>query len=221
MSIFDFRRITRNDSYYEKIFRLRFQVYVHEWGFERAEDHPDGIEIDEFDKQGQCLYVGAILKETGELLGTARVIMLPKAAESFPVEDHYLGRNLFGEISRLAVTKQFNRRIDDLLNVVKLGNISELPEATPARVEQRNIENDIVFGLYRAICVESKKEGLEYWYAAMARGLYLLLKRRGVNFTPLGPEKDYHGLRRAYVGYIPDVLRENQVLLDAYTRGSF
>ena len=29
--------------------RLRFQVYVNEWGFEKPEDHPGGVEQDDYD----------------------------------------------------------------------------------------------------------------------------------------------------------------------------
>jgi N-acyl amino acid synthase of PEP-CTERM/exosortase system len=33
----------------EKVYRLRYQVYVDEFGFEHAGDHPNGMETDEWD----------------------------------------------------------------------------------------------------------------------------------------------------------------------------
>jgi hypothetical protein len=54
--------------------------------------------------------------------------------------------------------------------------------------------------------------GLKYWYAVMARGLFLLLKRRGIVFEPIGPEVEYHGLRRPYLGTIEDIKRSNPEL---------
>jgi N-acyl-L-homoserine lactone synthetase len=32
-------------------FRMRHEVYVQEFGFERAEDHPNGLETDEYENE--------------------------------------------------------------------------------------------------------------------------------------------------------------------------
>lgn len=220
MELFDFRRITKEDKLYEEIFRLRFQVYCREWGFEKEEDHENEMEIDHYDEADQCIYVGAIHKESGKLVGTARVIMLPANPQPFPMEKQFFVRSQVGEISRLAVTKELSRRVDDLHAIMKNPHLEELPPLNREVTDRRNIANDIVFGLYRALCAESGKEGLSFWYAAMARSLFALLKRRGVNFIPLGPERDYHGMRRAYLGYIPDILKENELLSQAYMQQS-
>jgi hypothetical protein len=42
----------------------------------------------------------------------------------------------------------------------------------------------------------------------MARGLYLLLKRVGILFEPIGPAMNYHGLRTPYLGRIDTMLQE-------------
>jgi len=50
--------------------------------------------------------------------------------------------------------------------------------------------------------------GLTHWYAVMAKGLYLLLKKMGILFVPIGPEINYHGLRSPYLGSIEDIEKE-------------
>ena len=42
----------------------------------------------------------------------------------------------------------------------------------------------------------------------MAKGLYLLLKRVGILFEPIGPALYYHGLRTPYLGRIDTMLKE-------------
>ena len=56
--------------------------------------------------------------------------------------------------------------------------------------------------------VESKRIGLTHWYAVMAKGLFILLKRMGIIFKPIGPETDYHGLRTPYLGVIAEIEEE-------------
>jgi putative hemolysin len=49
-SIGDFRfLVATTPSIIEAVHRLRYQVYVEEYGYEKAEDHPGGLEKDKFD----------------------------------------------------------------------------------------------------------------------------------------------------------------------------
>jgi N-acyl amino acid synthase of PEP-CTERM/exosortase system len=73
---------------------------------------------------------------------------------------------------------------------------------------QRRLENDIVLGLYRCICMESLERGNEYLLAVMARGLVTLLRRVGIVFDAIGPEQNYHGLRAPYLGRVETMLEE-------------
>jgi N-acyl amino acid synthase of PEP-CTERM/exosortase system len=40
-----------DDDKLRTVYRLRYKVYCEEWGFERPEDYPDGLETDIFDKR--------------------------------------------------------------------------------------------------------------------------------------------------------------------------
>jgi N-acyl amino acid synthase of PEP-CTERM/exosortase system len=64
---------------------------------------------------------------------------------------------------------------------------------------RRHCEHEIVRGLYISLYRESKLRGLTHWYAVMARGLYIVLKRWGVIFEQIGPARDYHGVRAPYL----------------------
>src|SRR5262249_46643659 len=66
------------------IFRLRYQVYVLEQHFERAEDHPGGIECDEFDANAVHFLCESLV--TGAPIASVRLILA--SHRGFPIERH-------------------------------------------------------------------------------------------------------------------------------------
>ena len=58
----------------------------------------------------------------------------------------------------------------------------------------------MAFGLYRAMYHESKRAGIRYWLALMEKGLWKLLHIHGFLFHPIGPEVDFLGRVRPYIG---------------------
>jgi N-acyl amino acid synthase of PEP-CTERM/exosortase system len=199
----------RSDSEEElnEIYRLRYKVYVEEWGFERSQDHPEGIERDEFDEHA----IHFLAKRADQIIGTIRIIR--NSEKGFPLEHHCtlntdlssFGRNTIGEISRLAVSKDYRRRAEDKY---LYGAASVPQEEFSMTALERRSRQEIVLGLYKCMYRESKKIDLTHWCVAMARGLYVLLRRMGIVFTPIGPEINYHGLRTPYLVCIEDLERE-------------
>jgi N-acyl amino acid synthase of PEP-CTERM/exosortase system len=59
--------------------------------------------------------------------------------------------------------------------------------------------------LYKCIYTESKRLGITHWLAVMAKGLYLLLRRAGILFFPIGAEVYYHGQRTPYLGVVSEM----------------
>src|ERR1700730_16115236 len=55
----------------EKSYRLRYHVYCLERTFLRAEDYPQGLETDEFDRHS--IHIGAV-DARSELAGTVRIV---------------------------------------------------------------------------------------------------------------------------------------------------
>lgn len=209
-SLFEYRKVPQNDPLLNEIYRLRYKVYVEEWGFEKKEDHPHGMEKDVYDDHS----IHFVVRKKGDIgiIGTIR--MITNSANGFPIEKHctiekdlsVFNRDRFGEISRLAVSKDFRRRATD---TVYMDGIPLSPDALDKMYSgQRKMSNDIVLGLYKCIYQESLARGNEYLLAVMARGLVALLKRVGILFESIGPEQNYHGLRAPYLGRIDTMLQE-------------
>lgn len=202
-AMFDFRKVEDDPQLMDEIYKLRYKVYCDEWGFERPEDHPDGIEIDDFDKHS--VHFAAFREEDGRMIGTVRLIC--SSEMGFPLFSHcsvdadlsFLGEHAVGEISRLAISKELRRRRPD--KALYDGEMQELEEdTTPLAIrERRKNENAIVLGLYRCLYKESIERGMTHLYAVMARGLFLLLKKISINFSQIGPEVEYHGSRTPYI----------------------
>jgi N-acyl amino acid synthase of PEP-CTERM/exosortase system len=203
---FHFRKVV-DKAELEEVFRLRYKVYCDEWGFEKPEDHPGGLEFDIFDSNSMHFIA---LDEAWQIIGTIRIIV--HSEKGFPIETHCsidadlsnVNRDKIGEISRLAVSKEFRKRVEDRF----------IYDGTPELIQQqasaheRRRRHEIVTGLYKCIYLESKKIGLTHWYAVMAKGLYILLKRLGILFEPIGPEIYYHGMRTPYLGSISEIEHE-------------
>jgi len=206
------------------IYRLRYQVYVTEWEFEDAEDYPNRLESDEYDRHS--IHYFAMDKSEERVVATARVILnsplgLPiekilKVSEQLPG----VKKDRIGEISRLAVSKEYRKRAIDQ---VIFGTGPYAPERRQRHIDmaknsRRQCEHELIRGLYLAIYRDSKKRGLTHWYAVMAKGLHVILKRWGISFKQIGPAIWYHGIRAPYVLSISDLeralSRENPELLE-------
>jgi N-acyl amino acid synthase of PEP-CTERM/exosortase system len=209
-SLFEYRKVPQDDPLLNEVFKLRYKVYVEEWGFEKKEDHPGEIEKDEFDDHS----VHFIVRRKGEeqIIGTIR--MITNSDKGFPIDKHCrieadlsaYDKYRFGEISRLAVSKDYRKRVTDA--VYFDGKAVDAAAIDNMYTGSRKMSNDIVLGLYQCIYRESLERGNQFLLAVMAKGLYLLLKRVGILFEPIGPEQYYHGLRSPYLGTINAMLQE-------------
>jgi N-acyl amino acid synthase of PEP-CTERM/exosortase system len=200
----------------EAIYRLRYQVYVNEWGFERPEDHLGGVEMDEYDNHSKHFY--AYSGEELNVIGTARIILgsdLPfPIVRHFAMDAHHLEipRDRIAEISRLAISKDYRRRaIDRVLFSRDNSTLGELEQhqirMQALEHERRKCEHELIRGIYLLIYRESLRLGLTHWYAVMARGLQVILHRWGIEFQQIGPEQNYHGVRAPYLLSISELTR--------------
>ena len=207
---FYFQKVEKDDDRLFDLYKLRYQVYCNECGFEKPEDHPGEMEQDEFDDV--ATHFCAFVQETKEIIGTARIIL--PSAKNFPILKHFtldkkaiaaIDNNKVGEISRLAISKNFRRRnIDKALYAEEKVDIRDQKVYKQRR---RQFELALVAGLYRCIYLESKAQGLTHWYAVMAKGLFYLLKSRNIIWHPIGPKQNYHGWRQPYVAEIAENIK--------------
>lgn len=208
MSIFQYKKISLEDDRINEIFRLRYKVYCLECGYEDACDYMNHLERDEYDRV--AIHFCACECKSEKIIGTARII-LPSPA-GLPVFNHFpVDRELLlsippdgvAEISRLAISKEYRRRMVDEA-IYASDKIINLISEREKRNWRKRYENELVTGLYHSIYAESIELGLTHLYAIMSDGLYALLSRWGLVWKPIGPTVDYHGLRRPYVASIAD-----------------
>lgn len=241
------QRITDEEGLKE-IYRLRYKVYVEEWGFEKPEEHPAGLEMNEYDKTS----VHFATKDTeGQIVGTVRLIL--NSPLGFPIEKYCeinvnkndIPSEKIAEISRLAISKAYRRRNEDRYIFGPdeerrgIGNFNNYDQKFYRRAEdkykynilrkgqvfnEKRMRPEVLLGLYKAIYNESKERGLTHWYAIMTKGLYLHLKKLRINFQPIGEPVDYHGIRTPYLGEIKsieeEVSMENPELYEMFTKNS-
>jgi N-acyl-L-homoserine lactone synthetase len=169
-----------------EVFRLRYQVYCVEKGYEPGYD---GMESDEFDSDAR--HVLLIHRASGEPVGTVRIVPssptlgmrgLPMNAVCAPSITRNLPPRTTGEISRFALSKQ--RRMS-----CRAGSMVRL-------------------GLMQGIVRLSGELGLTDWCAIMEPMLLRLLRMNAIHFAPLGPLVEYHGLRQPSCGNIARVLAQ-------------
>jgi N-acyl amino acid synthase of PEP-CTERM/exosortase system len=188
--------IDDNPQLLEDSYRLRYQVYCHERRFLPAEDYPTQLEIDAYDPYS--VHVG-VLNHQGHLVATAR--MVRRSNLGYPLLLHCAiddGRTLRDEshlavveISRLSVSRDYNRRAGD--------HFYSLQGPDPKKAgEKRKGGGEIVMALYKAVYQASKRRGCTHWLMAAEPALRRLLSRIGVPFYPIGPESDYYGLVSPY-----------------------
>jgi N-acyl amino acid synthase of PEP-CTERM/exosortase system len=197
------------------IYRLRYRVYVEECGFERPEDHPDGFERDEYEPHAVHL---AALDETGEVIGTIRIVR--HSEKGFPIEHaakiEFIGEKpppeRIGEVSRLTMSRSYRRRAENGLHGVEsylkkseggvLPDTGEMPAQAQYLVRKRPV---VVLGLYRIMYHASKRLGLTHWYMITEKKVWYALRRYGFVFHQIGEPVEYHGTRIPYLGIIDEI----------------
>lgn len=196
----------------EVAYRLRFEVYSKEIclpGFE-AWRYPDGLETDEYDAHShQCLVRH---KPTETWVGLVRLILTPPqdTDKPFPVETFAqdsidrskvagLPRQQTAEITRLILSNRFRRRPEESQS--SFGG-AELP--APATRKRRFPHP--VLALMVGTMRMSVEHDVTHWLAGMEPRLNRLLQRFGLDLEPVGPEIEYHGIRRPYLGEVSAVM---------------
>jgi N-acyl amino acid synthase of PEP-CTERM/exosortase system len=179
----------------DSAFRLRFQVYCRERGFENAAAFPDGRERD--DDDARSLHFLVLHRPTNSAIGTVRLI-LPRVGIDLPVlrlvgseyqRRAHLPRETTAEVSRFAVPKAFGKR---LLGDLWHGNgHPSITESGP-----RPMLSLLTFGLIRAVVMMSLAGGITHIVAMMEPALLRLLRPFGIEFHPIGKPVEHHGLRQ-------------------------
>ena len=222
-------RFIKVDSEFLKreIFKLRYDVYVSEFGFEKKEDHPSGLEKDIYDSHSvELAAIEQIDAATEKVIGTMRLIL--HSEHGFPIENvapidftkEKPPIDKIAEISRLTINKEYRRRQEDgLYGVESYLKVTEggiLPNRERPQSKKVRIQPYLILGLFKEMYHVSKKLGITHWYMITEKKLWYALKRFDLIFSQIGEPVEYHGTRIPYIGIIDEIekhLRKKHVAL--------
>ena len=212
--------ITDDESWVaDEAFKLRYQIYCIEQGFEDASQFKDQREFDNFD----CRSAHAIIRHrpSGNTAATLRLV-LPDPDNLqilFPIETHCsdyarlvssllrgVPRHSIAEISRFAISKDFKRRFGEAGTVAGIGPDHE--KYLGKDLGGKRVIPHLILGLFAAVFRMSVERNITHWYAVMDLSLLRLLSRFGIDFIPVGDMVDYHGLRQPCFGIVEEAVNK-------------
>jgi len=203
-----------NKKLRESAFRIRYQVYCKEIGFNGADTEGIERETDEYDKQSRhCLLIH---KPTNRPIGCARLIMADPLRPELPLpfEKYWLNtidKNLFDpdeflpgqvvEFSRIAVIEEFRRK-NVIQHVHPAGNRMQ-----PLKIHSNSNSPVIPLSLFLASLSMLISSDAEYGFAMMEPKLARLLRRFGIIFEQVGEGINHFGWRSPFIIHRDNVLR--------------
>jgi N-acyl amino acid synthase of PEP-CTERM/exosortase system len=189
----------------EEVFRIRYQVYCEELGYEPLDKFPDQLEKDAYDHRSlHCLIRH---KPTGIYAGCVRLVTSDRndSEAEFPFEnvcsDHLIDfnqtpRSQFGEVSRLAVIREFRQWKEEENRYHNHHNF--LFSHYKKEIQQPRL-SIIPFSLYLANIAMGLELGLEYGVTLMEPRLARHLRMNGLMFRPIGQLVEFRGKRAPFI----------------------
>ncbi|MFC6668980.1 PEP-CTERM/exosortase system-associated acyltransferase [Marinobacterium aestuariivivens] len=198
-------RLADTEALRREAFRIRYEVYCEELGFEDKEAFPDGLERDEFDVFSDHLLLEHNISK--EFAGTVRFVHTSASnpKQILPLEK-YCGfafdpglfdlnaqqRGSIAEVSRLAVSSHFRRRSGELGKPFVLEGMR-----TDVSDHARNFPY-IAVGLYLGAAALFVQQNYHFALVMMEPRLARALTRVGIRFQKAGEPIDYHGVRAPF-----------------------
>jgi N-acyl amino acid synthase of PEP-CTERM/exosortase system len=189
----------------EEVYRLRYDVYCREFGYEPAENFPDKMEQDEYDKQ--ALHVLVRHRSTGLAAGCTRLIQTAPVNPNRPlpfekackgkldlayINSLALPRHTICEASRFSVHSNFRRRHGE--SGSRFGDMTSLNSS----FQERRTYPLISVSTALATTALTELTDRPNMFAMMEPFFPRLLHRIGYDFIKVGANISYHGNRAAY-----------------------
>lgn len=198
--------VATTEEMINKVFEVRYQVYCIDRAFEDPMQFPDKREHDAYDPRSAHALIRH--RRTGDSVAVVRLVLAGDNPEQshFPMEGPCIHRmshqaqdtiaatpqQHMAEISRMAVSREFRRRLNEQESPTGVTDQSCYADAEGGRRAMPYIS----LGLFAAILRMSVKHNVTHWMAVMEPAQLRLLKRFGVEFDHVGPVMEFHGLRR-------------------------
>lgn len=201
-----------SDQLKNEVFKLRYQVYCLETGFEKIEDHPEETEIDEYDDDSVHYLIRH--RESNLYAATTRLILpnITNPEKLFPIEKFsqinnveflkHVPRINIAEASRFCVSKKFKRRKNESGTTTGIGPDWEVNFTG----DERRVFPHLTIALFACLIKMGHENDIYYWYAVMEPALIRYFSSLGVYFIGIGPLVDYHGIRRPCMIKVSDLL---------------
>lgn len=191
-------RIANSAEDLERVFRLRYDVYHNEKGWEPENNNQ--LEMDLYDQN--ALHALLIYKPTGEALGTVRVVLPHKddLKYSYPMQemcdhemlhdDAYVSRMV--EISRMAISKSIRKKI--MTNPKLWWHILKSRQSPKKVIADLN--SCLSAGLIGAILEMMTLKNMQGAFAVMEPVFIRMLRRVGIRCKLLGKPIEHRGKRQ-------------------------
>lgn len=193
-------------------YKIRYQVYCIEAGYEDSRAFAGGEEKDEWDEHSVHFLVRS--KHTGQWIAAMRLI-LPDDKGRHPVfqfcdidnsiADRTAG-STSGEISRLCIVDSFRRRLPPGRTEAEPFHLASSAHSAHAQLRERCKEPLIVLGLFRAAAQYSREHGIPYWYFLTTSALARMLKRMHINMSKVGASCVHNGERHPFLIDLRDAI---------------
>lgn len=195
----------------EDVFRIRHEVYCRDLGWEPLRDN--GMETDAYDAQSVHLLMRH--RASGMLVGCTRLVLADPAHLQAPLpfekscadvldrsqfDPATLPRDRLGEISRLAVMREFRQRKGEQQSALAMSDEDFEPRGPQSRFPF------IPMGLYMGVACVAVRLGIEYNFLLTEPRLASHFARIGLAIEPAGGEIEHRGVRS------PWLLRATQVI---------
>ncbi|MDI5892531.1 PEP-CTERM/exosortase system-associated acyltransferase [Halomonas rhizosphaerae] len=212
-------RLATSDEEKRKVYRLRYEVYCDELGYEEPSDACEGLEYDEYDERSLHFLIEH--RRSGRTAGCLRLV-LPSSEDDchdtrLPLQSYadqslthavlhpaLLDKDEICEVSRLAIALPFRRR--SVKAELEASVKSTFLEFTQ---DEKKTFPVIVVGLFLATYALVGMTNRRHVFAMMEPKLPRLLAMSGFYFTQVGDTIDFHGKRSAF--YIDQHQAEREI----------
>lgn len=179
-------------------YRLRYEVYCLERGWEDPGEFPDQMEMDEYDDNSVHFLVRE--RATGQWIAGLRLVLgsfkdLPVAqacdeGEALNVVPAEVLQQTAAEFSRLHILPEHrNGKVNS-----KSADKKPAPGAGPGRA------SEVMLGMIRAARDYSDRHGIDSWYFITTRALGRVLQGIGLDLKAMDSAVEHHGIRQPFYG---------------------
>ena len=189
-------QLADNPSSRELAFRLRYQVYCKERGFEPDDRFPHGLERDEHDDR--ALHILVRNRDCGAPLGVSRVVLDdPDGQACLPVETHGCAA-VTERLARLRAME--NVQVAEISRFAVTRNLRDV-----TRLQQGVGSAHVSMGVVAMIFAQSWCHGVTHWIGLLDASLPRFLRRLGISCQAFGSVIEFRGKRQPVMADLRDV----------------